>query len=129
MPAQCFEESCVAGLAESSSKVLDLGHFSGTQTTLHGLQRECKAGRPRLLTPAEFNACLETKSFTSRNADLVHVARLYEVAYLKRTIAENEAVLALEATVTQLKGELSRQKGALEAAERRERARASALTR
>ena len=68
----CFEEASVAGLIKSSGKVLDLEQHRSA-SSLDELKRECKTGRTPPLTPAEFNRRLETKSFTSRKADLEQV--------------------------------------------------------
>ena len=80
----CFEEASVAGLVKSSGKVLDLGQYSTSATSLLELKSQCKAGRSPPLTPDEFNLRLETKSFTSRNADLEQVKQLYLHAYQTR---------------------------------------------
>ena len=64
--------------------VLDLGLFSGTKTTLIKFIDECKAGRSPPLAPPAFDAILETKSFTSKNADLDKVKALYAGAFEQR---------------------------------------------
>ncbi|MDC0525770.1 hypothetical protein OAO87_02130, partial [bacterium] len=79
----CFEEASVAGLIKSSGKVLDLGQYYKA-SNLEELKLECKAGRAPPLTPAEFDRQLETKSFTSKKADLAQVQALYLHAYESR---------------------------------------------
>ena len=89
----CFCEAAMANLVKSSNKVVDLGKFSGSpvvvktssgtehRADLVGLLEECKAGRRPPLSPAAFTELLETKSFTSKKADLDTVAGLYAAAF------------------------------------------------
>ena len=65
-------------------KVLDLGRFSGTKTDFDGVMKECRAGRSPPLAPPASDAILETKSFTSKNADLDKVKALYAGAFEQR---------------------------------------------
>ena len=53
---------------------------------------ECRAGRSPPLAPAAFDAILETKSFTSKNADLDKVKALYAGAFEQR-IGQAEELL------------------------------------
>ena len=86
----CTFESAVSGLVKGSGKVLDLAHFTGMRKDLHDVIRECTAGRSPPLVPVAFRALLATKSFTSKNADLAVVGRLYEQAYRERMATATE---------------------------------------
>ena len=77
----CYEESCISNLVKSSSLVLDLGLFSGTKTDIDDVTKECSAGREPPHAPQEFNAIVETKSFTNKAADLETVKSLYAAAF------------------------------------------------
>ena len=44
--------------------VWDLAKLSGEETSYGGVMGECQAGRAPPLTPADFSAQLESKSFT-----------------------------------------------------------------
>jgi len=88
----CFCESSVGNLVKESSLVLDLGLFSGTKTKLWDVDDECRAGRSPPLAPPAFDAILETKSFTSKNADLDKVKALYAGAFEQR-IGQAEKLL------------------------------------
>ena len=63
----CFGESSMGNLVKDSSLALDLALFSGTQKELggsfSGVIKECQAGRPPPLPPAEFEKLLASKSF------------------------------------------------------------------
>ena len=77
----CFCESSVGNLVKASDFVLDLGLFSGTKTGLFDVLDECKAGREPPHSPQEFNAIVESKSFTNKAADLETVKSLYAAAF------------------------------------------------
>lgn len=66
------------------TQVLDLGNYTGTAPLLPDLIRECRSGRGAPLTPPAFDALLETKSFTWRDADLPTVRALYASAFRER---------------------------------------------
>ena len=85
----CFCESSVGNLVKNSLYVLDLGLFSGTKKKFadpygDDVTRECRAVRSAPLAPPAFDAILETKSFTSKNADLDKVKALYAGAFEQR---------------------------------------------
>ena len=71
-------------MAKDYDYVLDLGKFSGTETGLVQVIKECAAARPPPLTPADFALALADKSFTSKKADEDMVARLYEATFRLR---------------------------------------------
>ena len=56
-------------MAKDFDYVFDLGKFSGTQSDLDGVVKECTAARPPPLTPDDFAHALTSKSFTSKKAD------------------------------------------------------------
>ena len=74
----------MGNLVKANAFALDLGKFSGTQENLSNVIWECRAGRAPPLAPAEFAARLETKSFTSKKADLAIVTGIYERAFEQR---------------------------------------------
>lgn len=88
----CFCESSMASLAKISWLVLDLSKLNGDEThfwakTLHDSQSvldTCKAGRAPPITPAEFSDLLQTKSFTSKKADIGVVIALYTLSFEQR---------------------------------------------
>ena len=69
-----LELSRLAALKSSEPVVADFGRINQT----------CAAERGAPLTPREFAAQIETKSFTSKKADLALVNRLYEQGFAKR---------------------------------------------
>ena len=77
----CYEESCISNLVKNSMFVLDLGLFSGTKTFMFEVIDECKVGREPPHAPQDFNAIVETKSFTNKAADLETVKSLYAAAF------------------------------------------------
>ena len=77
----CYEENCISNLAKGSYLVLDLGKFSGTKTDFGGVEQECMAGREPPHSPESFNAIVESKSFTNKEADLPIVKSLYKTAF------------------------------------------------
>ena len=84
----CFCEAAMGSLTKTSDKVLDLGNLAeddaiGT-SDLKALIGRGRATRPPPLPPAEFAAALETKSFTSKKADLETVSNLYACAFEAR---------------------------------------------
>lgn len=101
---QCFCEASVANLSKDYSMVLDLGAMHrwtryappllaalGCPCVPAGLGylniiEECAmhAGRAPPLTPAAFYARLQSKSFTSKKADLPTVRCLYDDAFAAR---------------------------------------------
>jgi hypothetical protein len=83
----CFCESSMGNLVKPSDMVLDLSNFSGRKEGLEDIVEEGKFGRPPPLPPAEFAALLETKSFTSKKADLATVTQLYARAFERRVAA------------------------------------------
>ena len=80
----CFCESSVGNLVKQPDFVLDLWQFSGTKTDFYLVTKECGAGRSPPLAPQSFGTILETKSFTSKNADLDKVKALYAGAFKQR---------------------------------------------
>lgn len=80
----CFCESSMGNLVKSTSMVVDCANFSGTKERLPAVLAECLAGRAPPLHPDEFARQLESKSFTSKKADLGTVAALYRRAFEKR---------------------------------------------
>ena len=94
----CFCESSMGNLVKESCMALDLGNLAawtgtGTAGSLVGsLTHACRLGRPPPLHPDDFAAALETKSFTSKKADLKMVAALYRRAFETR-VAEAEQLV------------------------------------
>ena len=74
----CFFESMLAG-ASKRAAVLDVGKWRPTRhkASIQEIVKQCATGRAAPLPPGEFRAALETKSFSSRNADLEVVSSLY----------------------------------------------------
>ncbi len=85
--------------ASRPTQVLDLGQIGDARlgggrgrapydeaygVPYEALVRACKAGRAPPLTPADFAAQLEVKSFTSKKADLSTVGRLYADGFEQR---------------------------------------------
>jgi len=83
----CYTESSLASLTKYSSKSLDLGQMRDhKEYSRRDLIGECTQGggrRPPLL-PAQFEAELETKSFTNGKDDKPLVKRLYEAAFTEQ---------------------------------------------
>jgi hypothetical protein len=84
----CFCESSMGCLVKQSDHVVDLAYLASKRAKvdfdLGALIAQCRATRPPPLPPAEFAAELETKSFTSKKADLATVSKLYESAFEAR---------------------------------------------
>ena len=100
----CFKESSVANLVKNSYLCLDLGKLDlgklddapsdemvvsvpgmkAASSDWDGIETQCRAGRAAPLTPEDFLAELERKSFTSKKADLPTVGALYKAAFTKR---------------------------------------------
>jgi hypothetical protein len=84
---RCFKESSVANLVKNFNLCLDLGKLSDEAAgprLWDTIIEQCRAGRAPPLTPADFMAELEGKSFTSRKADLPTVGGLYKAAFDRR---------------------------------------------
>lgn len=77
----------MASLTKDQASVLDLAKFSGEEPDLRRVILECAAGRPPPLTPDNFDKALVLKTFTSRNADLENVKKLYRKAFALRMSA------------------------------------------
>lgn len=85
----CYCEASVANLVKSDTKVLDLGNLQKEPLPPGGeawwvVSEQCTSGRSPPLLPAEFAKEVETKSFTSKKADLGKVTKLYTDAFTKR---------------------------------------------
>jgi len=83
----CFKESSVANLVKDYDNCLDLGKLGHDTKHWDDIKKECMAGRAAPMTPEDFAAELELKSFTSKKADLPTVGALYKAAYTKRFAA------------------------------------------
>ena len=90
----CFKESSVANLVKDFDFCLDLGKLGDDTTDWNDIQKECMAGRAAPMTPEDFAAELELKSFTSKKADLPTVGALYKAAYTKRFAAATTLMYA-----------------------------------
>ena len=77
----CWTEASVSNLVKPYTQVLDLSRFTGSARLLPDVIRECRAGRAPPLTPSAFNAILESKAFTWKDADLPRVRALYKAAF------------------------------------------------
>jgi hypothetical protein len=95
----CFCESALADLTYGTGGGrLDLGFYTGKHSRLDDVATECTFGEVGLkwgrdippkrmappMPPNEFALLLETKSFTSKKADLANVQALYSKAFTKR---------------------------------------------
>ena len=90
----CFCESMLCNLVKNSIKNFDLAPLAklalqaetaGTSPPdCYAIIKACAAGRLVPLTPSEFAVQLETKSFTSKKADLATVNRLYRQGFERR---------------------------------------------
>ena len=88
----CFFEASVSAWVRDSMGVFDLGAMSIVPTMesdLEGVARgrllkDCIAGRPPPIGPSDFRRILETKSFTSKKADVELVGGLYAKAFEER---------------------------------------------
>ena len=89
----CFAESAVSNLVKPYTQVLDLSRFevdipgsapAHGQCVLQQLVVACRVGRSAPMTPAEFNARLEEKTFTFYEADVPTVQDLYRAAFEQR---------------------------------------------
>ena len=79
----CFMESSVANMVKDGELVLNISGFTGKTDYMswEGPAHECVQGRDAPLSPDAFWQKLQTKSFTSKNADLPTVKSLYETAF------------------------------------------------
>ena len=93
----------MGNLIKTSNKALDLGALTQTRKArenlaradlhLNEVVRACTKGhRAPPLPPDEFAAALETKSFTSKKADLETVSQLYRSAFEARVTGEKKFV-------------------------------------
>lgn len=75
----CFCESSLCCLTKASYMVFDLAALSDGTTDFFEMVRQCAMGAARAapLTAADFSMQLDSKSFTSKKADLAVVNRLY----------------------------------------------------
>ena len=83
----CFTESSVGNLVKPFTMVYDLAKLSEIESDeLMPIFRACTADSRRAapLTPEAFDEQLESKSFTSRSADLERVSALYRGAFERR---------------------------------------------
>lgn len=88
----CFFEASVSAWLRDSMGVYDLGAMSSVptmQSDLEGvpngrLMKDCTAGRLPPIAPPAFRRILETKSFTSKKADVELVGGLYAKAFDER---------------------------------------------
>ena len=82
----CHCEASVAALTKECHFVLDLGKLVRVSAPLHwhALRHLCTFAQCAPMLPDEFEASLETKSFTSKNADLPTVADIYKEALTAR---------------------------------------------
>jgi hypothetical protein len=86
----CYTEASVANLVKPDELVLDLGRLKADRAyhlkeVMQAATRNyVHAGRAPPLTPDAFREQLETKSFTSKKADIGLVLGLYESAFTSR---------------------------------------------
>lgn len=85
----CYCESSLCNLVKDFDYVLDLANLPPLVSTDAGeevriIARACRAGRAVPLLPATFSNALESKSFTSKKADLQVVSSIYAAGFETR---------------------------------------------
>jgi hypothetical protein len=85
----CYCESSLCNLVKDFDYVLDLANLPLLVSTdaaeeVRAIARACRAGRAVPLLPATFSNVLESKSFTSKKADLQVVSSIYAAGFATR---------------------------------------------
>lgn len=89
----CFCESALSNLVKDHNLVLDLGMLPADPTACLGqIIEACRARREAPLAPERFCERLETKSFTSKKADLITVGEIYRKGFTQRLAASRALV-------------------------------------